>query len=70
MTKQSTKDFFKEYRANNTNPTMIHSMAQGLCNTKMVINIAVDGVKAEDTDAVDTYVIVTVAITMDAGQKA
>ena len=29
MTKQSTKDFFKEYRANNTNPTMIHSMAFG-----------------------------------------
>jgi len=29
MTKQSTKDFFKEYRANNMNPTMIHSMAFG-----------------------------------------
>ena len=29
MTKQSTKDFFKEYRANNTNPAMIHSMAFG-----------------------------------------
>ena len=29
MTKQSTKDFFKEYRANNTNPKMIHSMAFG-----------------------------------------
>ena len=29
MTKQSTKDFFKEYRANNMNPKMIHSMAFG-----------------------------------------
>ena len=29
MTKQSTKDFFKEYRANNMNPAMIHSMAFG-----------------------------------------
>ena len=29
MTKQSTKDFFKEYRANKMNPTMIHSMAFG-----------------------------------------
>ena len=29
MTKQSTKDFFKEYSANKTNPAMIHSMAFG-----------------------------------------
>ena len=29
MTKQSTKDFFKEYGANKMNPTMIHSMAFG-----------------------------------------
>ena len=29
MTKQSTKDFFKEYGANKTNPAMIHSMAFG-----------------------------------------
>ena len=29
MTNQSTKDFFKEYRAKNMNPTMIHSMAFG-----------------------------------------
>jgi hypothetical protein len=29
MTKQSTKDFFKEYRANNMNPKRIHSMAFG-----------------------------------------
>ena len=29
MTKQSTKDFFKEYGANKMNPAMIHSMAFG-----------------------------------------
>ena len=29
MTKQSTKDFFKEYGANKMNPKMIHSMAFG-----------------------------------------
>ena len=29
MTKQSTKDFFKEHRANKMNPAMIHSMAFG-----------------------------------------
>jgi len=29
MTKQSTKDFFKEHSANKMNPAMIHSMAFG-----------------------------------------